>query len=37
MTLHARDEVRDQLDDSVFAGQDLSSAVPIYSAQKGGQ
>lgn len=30
MTLHTRDEVRDQLDDSVFAGQDLSSAVPKY-------
>lgn len=30
MTLHIRDEVRDELDDSVFAGQDLNSAVPKY-------
>lgn len=30
MTLHDRDSVRDQLDDAVFAGQDLNSAVPKY-------
>lgn len=30
MTLHTRDEVRDELDDSVFAGQDLNTAVPKY-------
>jgi glutamate decarboxylase len=30
MTLHDRDSVRDELDDSVFAGQDLNKAVPKY-------
>src|SRR6478735_5495670 len=30
MTLHDRDSIREQLDDSVFAGQDLSTAVPKY-------
>jgi glutamate decarboxylase len=30
MTLHDRDSVREQLDDSVFAGQDMTSAVPKY-------
>ena len=30
MTLHARDSVRDQLDDCVFAGHDLSKAMPKY-------
>ena len=30
MTLHERDLIREQLDDSVFAGQDLATAVPKY-------
>ncbi|HVN52505.1 MAG TPA: glutamate decarboxylase [Acidimicrobiales bacterium] len=30
MTLHDRDSIRHQLDDSVFAGQDLTSAIPKY-------
>lgn len=30
MALHERDLVREELDDSVFAGQDLSTAVPKY-------
>ena len=30
MTIHSRDSVRDELDDSVFAGQDLNKAVPKY-------
>jgi glutamate decarboxylase len=30
MTLHDRDSIREELDDSVFAGQDLSTAVPKY-------
>ncbi|MBO9534256.1 MAG: glutamate decarboxylase [Solirubrobacteraceae bacterium] len=30
MALHPRDDVRDQLLDSVFAGQDLSTAIPKY-------
>jgi glutamate decarboxylase len=30
MTLHDRDSVREQLDESVFAGQDLNSAVPKF-------
>ncbi len=30
MTLHIRDAVRDSLNDSVFAGQNLNSAVPKY-------
>ncbi len=30
MTLHDRDSVREELDDSVFAGQDMTSAVPKY-------
>jgi glutamate decarboxylase len=30
MTLHDRDSIRDELDDCVFAGQDLSTAAPKY-------
>jgi len=30
MTLHDRDSVREELDDSVFAGQDMNKAVPKY-------
>jgi glutamate decarboxylase len=30
MTLHSRDLIRDEIDDVVFAGQDLSTAVPKY-------
>jgi glutamate decarboxylase len=30
MTLHDRNSIREQLDDSVFAGQDLSKAMPKY-------
>jgi glutamate decarboxylase len=30
MALHQRDVVRDELDDSVYAGQDLNTAVPKY-------
>ena len=30
MGLHDRDSIRHQLDDSVFAGQDLSTALPKY-------
>ena len=30
MTLHDRDFIRESLDDSVFAGQDLTKAVPKY-------
>ncbi len=30
MTLHDRDSVRRELDDSVFAGQDLAKAMPKY-------
>ncbi len=30
MTLHERDRIREQLDDSVFAGQDLATAIPKY-------
>jgi glutamate decarboxylase len=30
MTLHDRDSVRRELDDSVFAGQDLATAMPKY-------
>ena len=30
MALHDRDSIRHQLDDSVFAGQDLSSALPKF-------
>src|SRR5437868_1604077 len=30
MTLHDRDSIREQLNDSVFAGQDLTTAVPKY-------
>jgi glutamate decarboxylase len=30
MALHTRDTIRDQLNDSVFAGQDLNSAVPKF-------
>jgi len=30
MALHERDVVRDELDDSVFAGQDLATAAPKY-------
>src|SRR4051794_488435 len=30
MTLHDRNSIREQLDDSVFAGQDLAKAMPKY-------
>ena len=30
MALHDRDSIRHELDDSVFAGQDLSTALPKY-------
>ena len=30
MTLHDRDSIRDHLEDSIFAGQDLSKAMPKY-------
>ena len=30
MTLHVRDFIRESLDDSVFAGQDLATAMPKY-------
>ena len=30
MTLHDRESIRDQLDDSIFAGQDLAKAMPKY-------
>ena len=30
MALHDRESIRHQLEDSVFAGQDLSSALPKY-------
>ncbi len=30
MTLHDRDSVRHELDDSVFAGQDLAKSMPKY-------
>jgi glutamate decarboxylase len=30
MTLHRRDEVRDELDDCVFAGRDMANALPKY-------
>ncbi len=30
MTVHDRNSIREQLDDSVFAGQDLSKAMPKY-------
>jgi glutamate decarboxylase len=30
MPLHERDTVRQQLEDSVFAGHDMTSSVPKY-------
>jgi glutamate decarboxylase len=30
MTLHDRDSIREQLDDCVFAGQDLAKVMPKY-------
>ena len=30
MTLHDRDSIRDELDDSLFCGQDLTKAIPKY-------
>jgi len=30
MTLHDRESIRDRLDDSIFAGQDLAKAMPKY-------
>src|SRR3954471_14485472 len=30
MTLHDRDRIRHELEDSVFAGQDLATALPKY-------
>ena len=30
MTVHDRDSIRHELDDSVFAGQDMTKAMPKY-------